>query len=449
MTKNQKALATESISKLLLKQSTPAMIGLLVMSLYNLVDAIFIGHSAGPLGIAGLAISFPIQMIIMALAQTIGIGISSIISRSLGAKNFQYAEEVLGNYFSLTIISSLIITMLSLIFTTPLLTLFGATDTILPYALSYMQIILIGTVFVFFASSGNNIIRAEGDAKFAMTVMLISAGLNIILDPIFIFTLDMGIQGAAIATVISQILSSFCVIYYFVKGRNSVRIHFKYLKIKWEIVKKTFAIGTSSFARHIASSLMIVVLNYSLSIYGGDIAIATYGILNRLFMLVLMPIFGVVQGMQPILGYNYGAKSYARAREIIVKSIKISTIISVLACFILIFFAKYIIRIFTNDNELISMSISATQIIVIMLPVVGFQVVTGGTYQSLGKAVPAFILSIARQIIFLIPMIIILPLFFGLTGLWYSFPISDFSAAILSFIMIKKEFRSLTKTSNF
>lgn len=436
-------LGTEKISKLLFRQSLPAAVGMLVMSLYNIVDTIFIGRGVGTLGIAGLAISFPIHMLVIATSQTIGFGSASIISRALGAKNYKRAEQTLGNYITLVLIFSMIITALGIAFLRPILSLFGATEAVMPYAASYMSIILYGTVFLAFTASGNSIIRSEGNAKFAMIIMIVSALLNVILDPIFIFTLDMGMRGAAIATVISQVAASLLSFHYFFRGRSGIHIHMKNFRLRWTLVKEVFAVGSSSLARMGSSSLMFIVLNHSLGRYGGDIAIAAFGILGRFLMLVITPLVGIGQGLQPILGYNYGARNYSRSKSSIMLAVKSATAVSVFMFLILFLFSRQAVSIFTTDPALIGMSVRALRIIMFMLPLLGVQIIGAGLFQAIGKALPALFLSLARQVILLIPLVLILPLFFQLLGVWISFPVSDLLSTGVTIIMMKKEFSLL------
>jgi len=445
MNKQEYNLSTESIGKALYKLSAPAMIGMIVMALYNLVDTIFIGRTVGTIGIAGVAIVFPIQMIIMALAQTIGIGGSSIISRRIGAKKKDEAEQVLGNIFLLVLITSVSIMTFGYIFLEPLLLLFGATKTILPSAFSYAQIILLGTVFFSFTMSGNNVIRSEGNAKVAMVTMLIGAILNIILDPIFIFVLDMGVAGAALATVISQFIAFAYIAYYFLSGKSLLKLRSKYIKLQKKYVKRIFAIGSSSFVRMSSSSLMALVLNHTLAIFGGDVAIATYGVINRLTAFLFMPLFGIVQGMQPLVGYSIGAKNIDRAHQAIKLSIKVTTIMALFSFFILYLFPRQLFGVFSTDAELIRLGTRAIRIIAIMLPTMGFQVVVSGMYQAMGRAKQAFILSSLRQVILLIPLILILPHFFNLDGVWYSFFIADFLAVLITWRMYSHEIKRIKK----
>lgn len=436
-------LGIKNIKKLLIKQSVPSIIGLLVLSLYNLVDTIFIGWGVGPMGIAGVAIAFPIGMIAMAIAQTFGIGTASIISRALGAKNYSKAKSALGNFFTLSLITGILLTILGFLTIKPLLKLFGATNTIMPFAYDYLYILLFGTIFVIFAAGTNNVIRSEGKAKYAMIVMITSALVNLILDPILIFEFKMGIKGAAWATVISQISSAIIALYFFISGRNLVKIKLKDLILKIKIVFEIFTIGASSFGRMIAGSVMAMIANNSLGFYGGDMAIAAFGVVNRLLMFVLMPMFGIVQGLQPVLGFNYGAKKFKRARESILIATKWTTIMCSVAYVVLLMFAEVFIKIFTNDVELISIGSKATRFFILALPIVGFQIITAGMYQATGDALKAFIFSILRQVIFIIPILLILPLYLGLNGIWLTFPISDVLAGIITWHYYKKELKKI------
>lgn len=440
MNKKHEKLGEEKISKLLWQQSTPAMIGLLFVSIYNFVDAIFIGQGVGPLGIAGLAVAMPIHMIIMALAQTIGVGSASIISRALGAGYHNKAANTLGHFFTLIILVSAVSSGIGLMFLHPLLELFGASKDILPYSAEYLEIILIGTVFLSFAAGSNNVIRAEGNARFAMIVITISALVNLILDPIFIFGFNMGMRGAALATIIGFLIAALIVAYYFVSKKGSIPIRFENLKPTMKLTKEIFSVGAASFARQAAASFMIVIINNSLKYYGADLAIAAYGIIMRISMLIFMPMFGLVQGMQPILGYNYGADKLRRAREVIIKAILSSTYIAIGAFIILYIFAEGIISWFTTDQSLINLTAEALRIVILALPLTGIQIVGGGLFQSIGKSVQAFIISILRQVICLLPAILIIPIYYGLDGIFIAIPVADFAAA---FIVIALTLRQL------
>jgi putative MATE family efflux protein len=380
----------------------------------------------------------------MSIAQTVGIGAASMISRSLGAKNYAFAEKVLGNFFSLTTLLSVALTLLGMTFIEPILRAFGASATVLPYSLEYMRVIFYGTIFFSFAASGNNLIRAEGRAKFAMGTLLLSAGLNIMLDPIFIFTFELGIAGAAIATVISQFVAAASVFYYFMSGMSGIRIRARNFALDWPIVKEIFAIGFSVFT----GSLMALILNNSLATYGGDLAIASLGVINRILSFVIMPLLGLVQGLQPVLGYNYGAKAYARAKEAIIVAIKSATVISTVAYLIVMLFTRGLITAFSTDAALVDQTTRAIRIMVFLLPLIGFQFVVAGMYQSLGKAREAFVFSILRQVLLLIPLVVVLPLFYGINGLWGAFPAADIFAAIITFFMVRKELKLLEQAQS-
>lgn len=433
-------LGTENIKKLLFKQSLPSIIGLLVLSLYQIADTIFIGRGVGSLGIAGIAIALPIQMIAGSIAYMLGIGSASIISRALGNKDYKTANKAFGNFFTLSLLSSLFLTIIGLIFLDEILIIFGATENILPYARDYLQVMIIGTVFSLLAMGANNLIRAEGAASFSMKIMLVSAVINLILDPIFIFTLDMGMRGAAIATVIAQFFAVVTTIYYFIK-KSSLGRNIKDYYLSKKIVFEKISIGASTFARQVAGSIMAIMINHSLAYYGGDISISVFGVINRLIIFVIMPLFGIIHGMQPIVGFNHGANNKNRVKETIRLSNYYATIFATIGFLILIIFTKPIVNVFTNDIELINNSILAIRIVVMMLPLIGFQIIVSGVYQSLGNAKKAFIFSIMRQVLFHIPLLLILPPIYGLNGIWISFAATDLFSFIVTYFIFRKDMK--------
>jgi len=441
----QNMLANEGIGRLLLRLSLPAAVGMIVMALYNVVDTIFIGHAVGPLGIAGLTIIFPIQMVIMGVGMLLGVGGASLISRSLGAGDIQKAERTLGNAISLSIILGLLFTVIGLANTDYWVRLFGASESISPYATGYLEIILLGTVFRIFAMSTNSLVRAEGNARVPMIAMIIGAGLNIVLDAIFILRLDMGVQGAAIATVISIMVTSLYLLSYYRLQNSSLKIRLANLIPYYQVIKEIIPIGMASFARSTATSFIVVILNRSLIFYGGDMAVATFGIVMRVLMLVLMPLFSVGQGLQPILGFSYGARNGARALKAIKLSIIVSTLISLVAFFPLVINAEPIIRIFTNDASLIMQSTRAARLISLCIFLIGFQVVGSVLFQSIGKAVPAFLTAISRQILFFLPLILILPRFWQIDGIWLSYPAADILAFLFTLLLFIPEVRNLRR----
>src|SRR5680860_109180 len=443
--KRSEKLIEDKIPKLLLQQSLPAIVGMSVMTLYNVVDTIFVGRGVGTLGLAGVALCFPLTMMIGAVAQMLGVGFSSIISRSIGARDCQKAQKSFGNFMTISLIFGIAMTILGILLFIPLLKVLGASSSVFPYAKDYAGVIILGSIFFIFLSGGNNIIRSTGDAKKAMQAMLISALLNIILDYIFIFQFEMGIKGAAWATVISWIVGLFYVLKTLLAKNSTIKIKLVDLKLNFIIVKEGLLIGLSSFARQFSSSVMMVLLNKSLSIYSSDLVIAAFGIIMRILMLVLMPIVGLVQGLLPIIGANYGAKKFERTHYATILAIKITTVMSTIAFAVILIFPNQLVSIFTADELLIESSKNFLKIIVIGLPVVGFQMVVGGFFQALGKARQALFISLLRQVFLFVPLILILPLFWGLDGIYFAFPISDILSAIIAYYVFRKSFRILTQ----
>lgn len=439
-------LETEKIGKLIFEFSLPAIIGMMVMASYNIVDRIFVGRGVGSLAISGIAITFPAIIIFMAFAMLVGIGAAAIISIRLGEKDIVAAEETLGNALTLAVVISIFLTGVFYIFLDPILIAFGGTGEVFQYAKDFSQVMLIGGVFQMVSFTMNNVIRGEGNPKMAMTTMIIGAVLNTILNPIFIFGLHWGIRGSAWATVISQLVSTVWVLAYFFGKKSHVHFHFGNLKLKKNIVQKIFSIGVSPFIMQIAASVVIIIFNKSLEHYGGDLAIASMAICNAVAMFIVMPIFGINQGIQPIIGYNFGAKLFSRVKKVFELAISASTIICVIGFIAVIFFSEHIIGFFSKgDKELIEIGARALRIYLLMLPIVGFQIVNGAYFQSVGKPKQAVILTVTRQVLFLIPLILILPNFFLLDGVWIAVPISDFAAAILSGFFLYKEMKLLKK----
>jgi len=445
MNERSERLGNEKISKLLFNLSMPATIGMIVNALYNVVDTIFIGRGVGTLAIGGLSIAFPIQMIIMAFAQMVGIGAASAISRSLGAGEVEKADHVAGNSFGAVLLISAIVMSIGLIFTDPVLRIFGATDAILPYARDYIRIILMGSVFFSFTVSSNNLVRAEGNAKVSMIAMLIGTGLNIVFDPIFIFALDMGIRGAAIATILSQFFSFIYITFYLYGDSSTLKVRWHHLRPDYRILKEIFTVGLASFARQVAGSFVAILVNHSLAFYGGDLAISIFGIIRRVTMFLFMPLFGVVQGLQPIVGFNYGAKKYGRVREVIKLSIIVTTVFASTSVLFGELFPYAIFGIFSTDAELISQGAPALRLVIMMIPVIGVQIVGAALFQSLGKAVPSLVLSLLRQVLVLIPLLLFLPRVgnLALTGIWISYPLADLISTLLTGILIFKEMNKM------
>jgi putative MATE family efflux protein len=438
-------LGTQSMPSLLARMSVPAMIGMIVNALYNLVDTIFVGQGVGSLAIAGLSIAFPVQMLIGGFAQMYGVGSASIVSRRLGEQDEQAAADAAGTALTATILTALIITAIGLMFIEPLLILFGSTEDILPYAKDYLSIILFGSVFLSLSMSSNNIIRAEGQSKISMIIMIIGTGSNILLDPIFIFALDMGIRGAATATVISQIASALFAILFFARKKSCLPFRKSSFRLQPRVLAEIMSLGLPTFVRQTGTSLMTMSVNNMLNIFGGDIAIAAYGMISKLLIFFLMPIFGIVQGFQPIAGYNYGAKKTDRVKQVLYLGIGVASAMGLLFVLIIELFPRLLLSMFTSDAALLDLAAPALRIVMMALPFIGIQAVGATLFQSIGKSLPALFLGLSRQFFFLIPLILVLPRMFGLAGIWIAFPIADTLSTIVTSIWLFYEIRHLKR----
>ena len=440
---NRNILDDERIGQLLLKLSLPAFFGMAVITLYNVVDTIFIGHYIGPLGIAGLSVVFPIQLLAIGIGELAGMGGASVVSRLIGAGKIPRAERAVGNAITTTLLISAAITATILSIPDFWLRLMGSSETVLPYARDYMTIIIIGMFFMSFAMTSNNLIRAEGNARIPMIGMVIGAVLNIILDAVFIILLDMGIRGAALATVISQVISVIYFMSYYFTGKSFLKIRFRNLIIEWDILKSILAIGIASFARMLAGSLSAVLVIRTLVAYGGDYALSAFGILHRIMMFAIMPGIVIGSGLQPILGFNYGAKRYDKALQAIKLAIIAATSCSVLVFLVLYFAPEPFIRIFTTDSELISIASHAAKRLFLVMPMIGFMFVGSLVFQSIGKAKQSFITAISRPVLFLIPLIFIMPRFLQLDGVWWSFPLADVFTVLLTLSLLIPQIKEL------
>lgn len=439
-----KQLGEGSVAKLLWKFSIPAIVGMLVNALYNIIDRIFVGKGVGELAITATTVAFPIMNIIMAFGMLIGIGAAATVSIKLGQQNKKEAEHILGNAFVLIIISSLLVSTFGLIFQVPILKFLGASDQVLPLAKDFTTIILLGAVLQNVGFGLNSIIRSEGNPKIAMITMLIGAILNTIFNPIFIFGLHLGIRGSALATIVSQSVCSIWVFSYFLGKKSSLKLTKKNMNLSAHIVKQIFAIGMSPFLMQVAASVINIVLNNDLGVYGGDKAIAAMGIITSVSMLILMPIFGINQGSQPIIGYNYGAKNFDRVKNALKLAILAASSICVVGFAVVELFPKVIINVFSNaDVELLNIGSSGIRIFLAMLPIIGFQIVSSNYFQAVGKAKISIFLSLARQVIVLLPLLLILPRFLNLTGVWMAGPAADFVASLITALFLFKELRHL------
>lgn len=441
-----KQLGEEKILSLIIKFSIPAIIGMLVNALYNIVDRIFIGNGVGSDGIAGAAIGFPIMLIMMAFNMLIGLGANSLVAIRLGEQKKKEAEQIMGNAFVLLVALSLVITVLGLVFLDPLLKLFGASEAVLPYAKVYMRIILWGSVFQAIGMGMNNFIRSEGNPRMAMVTMLIGAILNTILDPLFIFVFNLGMAGAAYATVISMAVSAAWVLYHFIYGKSVLKLHVKNFKLNPDVIVKILAIGAAPFMMQFAASILNAIMNKSLSTYGGDVAVSAMSAVMSITMLFLMPIFGINQGVQPIIGYNYGAQKYDRVKEALKLGIVAATIVVIFGFVITRLFPVQLISIFNaKDAELIAFGSHALQVFLIFMPIIGFQIVSSNYFQAVGKPVQAGLLSLSRQVLILIPAMLILPRFFGVEGVLYAGPLSDLVSSVITGLFLYFELKHLDK----
>ena len=444
---NQKHLGDAPIGKLLLQYSIPAIIGMVVNALYNIVDRMFIGNipDIGSLAITGVGITMPIMTIVLAFGMLIGIGTTANISLNLGKGNRTTAEKLLGNAFTLSIIVGLAIAITGTIFANPILNLFGASENTLFYAKEYIGIILLGCTFNILSFALNSTVRADGNPKMSSITMVIGCGANIILDYLFIFVLNLGVKGAALATIISQAITFFIILYYYTAGNSNLKLKIENFKLKKHLVTMTFAIGIAPFATQIANSLVQVIANNALKTYGSDLAIGAMTVISSLNIIFMMPIFGINQGCQPIIGFNYGAKKYERAKEAFNYATIAACVICIIGFISIQCFPTQIISLFNNDPELTTLAIKGIRIYLLMMPVVGINIVATSYYQSIGKAKISMFVSLLRQVILLIPFTIILPKFIGLDGVWAAGACADSLSVIITLILLKKEFKQLDK----
>lgn len=430
--KKREIFGTQSLGKLLRDQAIPASAGILVMSIYGIVDTIFVGLWVGSLGIAAITVVQPITFLIASIGMAIGIGGASIISRAFGENNDEKAFLTFGNQVGLTLLIGAIFVAFGFVFIDQILSLFGGRGNVLEPAKNYFRIVLLGVPFLGWAMMSNNVIRAEGFPRIAMLTIMIPALVNIILDPIFIIWLDMGLEGAAWATTISYIASAIFATWFFLKGDSQLKLSRTYLKADLPIIREIGALGSVTFARQGTISLLSIVLNNSLYVYGGEIGLSVYGIISRLLMFANFPVLGITQGFVPIVGYNFGAKLMSRVKKLIRLSMISATLISLGIFTVIMIFTPHIVAVFTNDSELIQRTTPALRAVFLATPLLAINLLGSAYFQAIGMARPAFILSLSKQGFLLIPLIFLMPLQFGIYGIWYSFPIADLGAAIIT-----------------
>ena len=437
-------LSDANIGQLMLKYFVPAFIGVFVNALYNIVDRIFIGQGVGAEALSGISVIFPVMLIMMGFGMLIGIGAGVLVSINLGRRDHQKAERTLGTSFVLMLIVSGLIMIIGFAIKKPMLQSFGATAGTFEYANDYLNIILAGVVFQVVGFSLNNIIRAEGSVKTAMYSMLISAGTNLILDPIFIFGLGMGVKGAAYATVISMMVLCIWVIRHFISTRSVIRLRREQMAIDWQITREIMAIGMAPFAMQIAGSMIQGLLNKRLIEFGGDLAVGAMGIINSIATMVIMTIVAINMASQPIIGFNYGAKSASRVKDALRYSLIAASVVALGAFTLISAMPGIMVKMFNNDSqELYDLTVHGMRVYILAWPVVGFQVVAGHFFQSVGKAKIAMFLTLLRQVLVLLPLLLFMPGWFGLTGVWAAFPVSDAISAIVVSVFLVREWRRL------
>ena len=439
-------LGTEPIGKLLKNYAVPAIIAMTASSLYNIIDSIFIGHGVGPLAIAGLAVTFPLMNLSAAFGTLVGVGATTLVSVLLGQKNYEVANKVLGNVVILNTVIGLLFMTAALVFLDPILYFFGASENTIIYAREYMRIILAGNAITHLYLGLNSVLRASGQPKMAMFLTILSVLINTAVAPVLIFGLDMGISGAAIATVLAQTVSLAVILKHFSNQEGVLHFSRKIFRIDWRIAKDSLAIGLAPFLMNSAACIVTLFINQQLKKYGGDMAIGAYGIVNRISFLFIMINMGFNQGMQPIAGYNYGRRNYTRVKAVMWTTVKYATAVTCTGFLIAMFFPHQAVSIFTSDPQLIEFASKGLRMLTLAFPFVGFQMVSSNFFQCLGMVNKAILLSMSRQILFLIPCVYILPRIFGNIGVWISFPIADFAAFVIAAVLmagILRKFRKL------
>lgn len=440
--RNATELGTQPIGKLLMQYAIPAIIAMTASSIYNMVDSIFIGQGVGPLAISGLAITFPFMNLGAAFGAMVGVGASTLISVKLGQRDYDTAQTVLGNVITLNLIIGIAFSIITLMFLDPILYFFGASADTIGYARDYMLIILAGNVFSHMYFGLNAVLRASGHPQKAMYATINTVVINTLLDPLFIYVFDWGIRGAAIATIIAQVISLIWQFKILTDKNELLHLRRGIYHLQSKIVKNIIAIGLSPFCMNVASCFIVIFINKGLKEYDGDLAIGAYGIVNRLVFICVMIVMGITQGMQPIAGYNYGAQQFDRVTRVLKLSIYGATAMTTLTFLVGELLPDVAVRLFTTDEGLISRAAEGFRIVVLFFPIVGFQMVTSNFFQSIGMANKAIFLSLTRQLLFLLPCLIILPTFMGAAGIWWSMPISDLTASLVAGVLLYKQFQN-------
>ena len=439
------ALGTQKVGKLLVEYAVPAIIAMTAASLYNMVDSIFIGKGVGPLAISGLTITFPLINLAAAFGSLVGVGASTLLSVKLGQKDYDTAQRILGNVLVLNFIMGGVFMILSLLFLDPILYFFGASENTIGYARDYMEIILYGNIITHVYLGLNAILRSSGHPQKAMYATIATVILNSILDPIFIFVLDWGIRGAAIATIIAQVVALLWQLKFFSNKNAMLHFHRGIFWLRKRIVFDSLAIGMSPFMMNMASCLVVILINQGLQKYGGDMAIGAFGIVNRIAFVIVMIVMGLNQGMQPIAGYNFGARAFDRVSRVLKITIIVATCITTLGFLLSMMFSVPMVSVFTDDQDLINQAARGLRITLCVFPIVGVQMVVSNFFQSIGMPAKEIFLSLTRQLLFLVPLLIILPRYFEQQGVWISMPIADGIASILAFVLLVWQLKKFKK----
>lgn len=445
--KSTTALGTENVWKLLLQYAIPSVIAMTATSLYNITDSVFIGQGVGALAISGLAITFPLMNLGAAFGTLVGVGASTLMSLRLGQKDYETANRILGNVFVLNLILGIIYSVIVLSFLDPILYFFGASEATLPYARDYMLIISLGNLVTHMYLGLNALLRATGAPQKAMTTTILSVLINAALTPFFIYVLKLGISGAALATVVSQTTMLLWQIKIFSNKNYIVHLTKKTFLLKRRIVLDSLAIGLSPFSMNVAASVIVIVVNQSLARHGGDLAVGAFGIINRVMFLFIMVVLGLTQGMQPIAGYNYGARQTDRVNKVLKHTILLATAVMSIGFLVAELFPHMVAAIFTREEDLIEIAVSGLRIVLATGPIVGFQIVTSNFFQSIGKPGKAIYLSLTRQVLFLLPCLLIFPSIWGVNGVWLSMPTADTIASINAGYLLLLEYRRNKKSA--
>ena len=440
-------LGTQPIGKLLTQYAIPAIIAMTASSLYNMIDSIFIGHGVGAMAISGLAITFPLMNLAAAFGSLVGAGAATIASVKLGQKDYKAAQQILGNVITLNLVIGIAFTVVTLLFLAPILYFFGASEATIPYARDYMVVILLGNVVTHSYLGLNSMLRSAGYPRKAMFATIMTVVINIVLAPLFIFTFDMGIEGAALATVLAQAIALAWLVKLFCNKGEQLHLQRGIYRLRRNLVENIIGIGMAPFLMNLAACFIVILINKGLKQYDGDLAIGAFGIVNRITFLFIMIVMGLNQGMQPIAGYNYGAQQYQRVNRVMKLTIVAATVVTTVGFLVGELLPELAVKAFTTDPTLVEMGARGMRIVVMFYPVIGFQMVTSNFFQSIGMAKKAIILSLSRQVMILIPCLIVLPLFWGADGVWFSMPISDAAASVIAAVMLYRQFKQFKKRS--